>query len=176
MNPKMQFGLKPSALEISAAVEDLGICKYFPAGDGERKAMMRLIRAMVSTKPQLDWLVSTMVNQVGEWRGPKEFRGLFCTRFKPADGIEADCLETPGFTGAALEARSIETHEERKALTGGRDQKLIAGAPGAIPEVEKLYLVVPLSDRHVKTTSVRRKAAPEDVTRVEEMLRSLEGE
>jgi len=176
MNPRMQFGQRPSALEISAAVEELGICKYFPAGDGERKAIMRLVRAMVGTKQQLDWLVSVMVNKVGEWRGPVEFRGLFCSRFKPADGIEGDCANTPGFTPGELEAKSISDHEDRKALMAGQAQKLIAGPISAIPEVEKMYLVVPCSDRHVKTTSVRTKATPEDVQRVEEMLRSLEGE
>lgn len=177
MNPnsRTQLGLKPTADQITAAVEELGICKYFPSGEGERKAIMRLIRAMVNTKQQLDWLVSVMVNKIGEWRGPVELRGVFCSRFRPADGAEADCAATPGFTPDELEARTIVSHQDLKALAGGQDRKLIAAALSPVSNESDQVSAPTPTPKPISTTSVRRRTAPEDVKRVDELLRRLEG-
>jgi hypothetical protein len=71
---------------------------------------------------QLAWLVRTMVDKIGVWNGPVELRGLFCTRFKPADGIKANCTATMGFTPSDLESRAtslkLPAPEGRNLLAG----------------------------------------------------------
>ena len=56
-----------------------------------------------------------MIDRVGEWKGPKELRGIFCTRFKPRDGIE-ELSQTSGFTPEDSEMASIWESAERKRL------------------------------------------------------------
>ena len=67
---------------------------------------MNLLHSMVGTVQQLDWLVAALVNEVGEWPGPKELKAIYCTHFKPVDGVEVDCT-TRGFTGADCERQNM---------------------------------------------------------------------
>ncbi len=50
----------------------------------------------VTPKERLAWL-SRQLMKVKTWPGMGEVRGLYCLRFTPADGIEADCT-LPGVT------------------------------------------------------------------------------
>ncbi len=117
--------MRPTAQQLAEAVAELGICKFFPAGPGERKAIMRLLANIVSTKQQLDWLVATMINRVGEWKGPMELRGVFCWKFKPADGIEANCIESAGFTPSDGEAQHHEIQSAERARLGPSPKRLM---------------------------------------------------
>jgi hypothetical protein len=110
---------------IKKAVGEFGMLKYFPSDAASKAGVMELLERMVRTPEELAWLVRTMVDRVGEWRGPKELRGVFCTRFAPADGVDVDCLETPGFTPEALEGRSAYEHEEHKFLGAGASVALL---------------------------------------------------
>jgi len=58
----------------------------------------------------LEWLTAALVNHVGKWPGPHEVRGLLCTRYDAADGVDAHC-SVPGFSPADFERKHIERHE-----------------------------------------------------------------
>jgi hypothetical protein len=136
-------------LAISDTVTELAQLKYFPSDDGAREGIMRLLLRLVEfgRVDQLAWLVRVMVDRVGVWNGPVELRGVFCTRFKPADGIEGDCTQTPAFSPAAMEARAavqqLPRSEARALLAGvietgdGEDVQAIldsiAKMPGPLP-------------------------------------------
>lgn len=75
---------------------------------------MALLAQMCPHKEALDWLVTTVVNRIGVWKGPAELRGILCWKFKPADGVEFDS-SLPGFTLADGERLSIEQHDEIRA-------------------------------------------------------------
>lgn len=110
--------------EIKQAVQSLGALRFFPSDEGARLEIMRLLERMVSTPEQLAWLVRTMVDEVGEWQGPKELRGVYCTRFAPGDGIDADCASGK-FSPAAMEARAFEQHTTLKQLGPGASGALL---------------------------------------------------
>lgn len=95
-------------IEIEQAISDMSIVKYFPNDADQRAAVGRLMSRFVSfgRVDQLRWLVETMLDRVGEWAGPVELRAVFCTRYQPADGIEADCKYSPGFTNDEMETRA----------------------------------------------------------------------
>ncbi len=103
-----------SPRDLQLAIDDLAICEYFPADEGARAAIMRLLARMVPHKEALQWLVTTYTNKVGKWKGPVELRAVLCTRFKPADGVEA-YSQLGGFTPEESEAAQISAHEQRKA-------------------------------------------------------------
>jgi hypothetical protein len=116
--------MKPTKPEIAAAVGSLGgVVKFFPTSDSDRKEIMKFVERLVGTKKQLDWLIETVINNCDEWPGAKELRGIFCTRFKPADGIEGDSAIS-GFTPDDGERKFAE--QTTKALNGS-EQKLLTG-------------------------------------------------
>jgi len=95
---------KPTREQIEAAVESFGALLYFPADAGARLVIMRLLAAICGHVEGLQWLVATMLNRVGEWKGPAQLRALYATRYKPLDGIEGEACQLAGFTPADSEA------------------------------------------------------------------------
>jgi len=104
--------LKPSQQELESAVAQMTILRFFPAEPVARAMVMQVLSRIVGTSQQLNWLVDTLINRVGEWHGPAELRGIFCTRFKPADGIEANC-SISGFTAADSEMAHVSAPAPR---------------------------------------------------------------
>jgi len=96
--------MKPTTRELTEAVSELGAIPYFPAGSGPQLAIMRQLERFVSGAHELLWLIDTAVGAMREWKGIPELRGLYCTRFKPADGVEANC-SVDGFTSEDSEMR-----------------------------------------------------------------------
>ena len=111
--------------KIKLAVNEFGALKFFPADESARTAVMKLLQRMVTTPEQLAWLVRTMIDEVGEWHGTRELRGVFCSHYWPRAGIEASCATTPGFTADALEAKGSEQHENLKCLGAGSSLALL---------------------------------------------------
>lgn len=64
---------------------------------------------------RLQWLVSAAraAMKAEGWRD--DLRGLWCTRFKPADGVEADC-SLAGHTPADIENEKLLAHREVKTI------------------------------------------------------------
>ena len=97
--------------DLNEAVDALEMLEYFPKE--ARGAVMTLLRSMVPHEQALDWLVAECVNHIGKWPGPAELRGLLCTRYDPADGIDTWC-SLPGYSAADAEAKALAEHEQRK--------------------------------------------------------------
>lgn len=55
-------------------------------GDGDIQSS----GALYTPEMRLDWLERALIQHVGKWpeEGMKEIRGVYCCKFKPADGIE----------------------------------------------------------------------------------------
>lgn len=98
--------------DLELACDQLSMMPFFPSE--ARGAVMHLLAKMCPHKEALDWLIAECVNRVGRWPGPAELRGLLCTRFDAADGIDGYC-NLPGYTAAEMESRHIEKHEQLKA-------------------------------------------------------------
>lgn len=93
--------------EASASI--LALAKFQSgSSDDARVALMRLLHDMVSHDPkearvQLDWLARTIRDHYDEFPGTRTLRAIFCTRFRPADGVEVDL--TAGPIALAIEAK-----------------------------------------------------------------------
>lgn len=122
---------------IKQAVERMNILRYFPSDPGAQLEIMRLLERMVPSERALEWLVSTMIDRVGEWQGPVELRGVLCAKFRPKDGIEA-WSTIPGFTAADSEAQTawIEKPDVLSLPTGER--RLLA-APEDEAALERVF-------------------------------------
>jgi hypothetical protein len=111
--------IRPTATQIAIAMQMLSVCRYFPAEEIPRAVIVKLLGNMVGDVNELDWLVSEMINQVGEWRGPVELRRLFLQRYAAADGVDPDA----GFPDLQL--------------TSSRPAGLITAADEIDPEFKK---------------------------------------
>ena len=108
-----------STQEVKAAVAELSMLRFFPSDVAARAGVASLLARMVDAPERLRWLVRAMVDEVGTWEGPKELRAVYCSRFRPADGVEADCTHgslAGSLFGPDAEARQIEAHEKAKEL------------------------------------------------------------
>ena len=93
----------------------LKMLAYYPTDPEAQAAVMELLAKMVPSREALTWLVDTIINRVGQWKGPSELRGVLCWRFAPADGVEVDS-SIVGFRPEDGERLSIEQHEEIRQL------------------------------------------------------------
>jgi enoyl-CoA hydratase/carnithine racemase len=97
--------------DLEEACNDFAMLPFFP--QEARASVMMLLAKMCPHRRALRWLVEEVVNHVGKWPGPAELRGLLCTRYDPADGIDHWC-SLPGYTAADAEARHYAQHEQLK--------------------------------------------------------------
>jgi hypothetical protein len=116
---------------IAKAVGELAAIPYFPADEHARRAIMQQVSKFVDSPDRLRWLVGAALNTMREWKGLAELRGLYCTKFRPADGETADCT-LPGYSPDDCEAayyEQLRAANDRKALEWKREQKLLGAAP-----------------------------------------------
>ena len=130
--------------DIAAAVEELAAIPYFPQSAGAKVAIGAHIGKFVSDSKKLRWLIDSAIVAMGEWRGIPELRGLYCTRYKPADGVEGIC------TLAGYSPEELEMAPAYRPAIGAVDQKLLSaseetemieealGAPGIIAQTAAL--------------------------------------
>lgn len=78
--------LTPDA--ATAAVAKLGLMAFFPGDPDVRAALVTVFMEMIDTQEQLDWLVARALKLYGRWPGVAEIRALYCSRWKPKDGVE----------------------------------------------------------------------------------------
>lgn len=76
-------------MRVADLLSGLSLMRYFPADDGARLELAKLVARMASTEDQVEWLVQRAIAVYSEWPGPHELRACFCSKFRPADGISA---------------------------------------------------------------------------------------
>lgn len=94
---------RPTGKQLQGAVEELAAIPFFPTGESARVAIATQIGKFVAEAHQLRWLVDAAINVMRKWDGIPELRGLYCTRFKPLDGVEGFC-SLPGYRPEDCEA------------------------------------------------------------------------
>jgi hypothetical protein len=119
--------MKPTPKQIMQDVDRLSVLRFFPQSEQGRIALAELVDRMVSTVDQLEWLVLTLIDRVGTYLGSDQIRAVFCTKFRPKDGIEANLSsENPLY-------QTAEQCEERERLHASDEieaQRYLAIRPG----------------------------------------------
>lgn len=92
----------------------LSLLKYQTGQAIAQAALMEFLALICPHREALEWLVSELVNKVGEWPGPADVRGLLSVKYMPADGLRTDC-GIPGYRPQDFEAREIDRHYIRVA-------------------------------------------------------------
>lgn len=79
--------LTPEA--ATRGINKLGLMAFFPSDPDTRAALVWVLMELVETEEQLDWLVGRALKCFSKWPGIAELRALYCSRFRPKDGVEA---------------------------------------------------------------------------------------
>ena len=106
--------LTPLEQTIAASVGQMSMLKFFPSDEFARAGIMSLIQRMAGTIEQVNWLTETVLKHYNEWPGPQELRAVFCTRYPPKDGVEADL--TSGALANKIESMAISACQDHKQL------------------------------------------------------------
>lgn len=72
----------------AAAVSRLALMAFFPTNPEVQTALVEILLEMVDTDEHLDWLMRRLL-VLPKWPGVGEMRALYCSRYKPKDGLEA---------------------------------------------------------------------------------------
>ena len=65
-----------------------GTIKFFPSDPDARLGIAEEISEMADNADQVRWLVKRIPKLFSEWPALREVRAVFCSKFKPKDGIE----------------------------------------------------------------------------------------
>ena len=74
---------------VMDAAYRLSCLKFFPSHPAGVAEVAATIHEFAENESQVNWLVHEMKARFDEWPGPKTLRAIHCSRYKPADGVEA---------------------------------------------------------------------------------------
>ena len=105
--------MKPLSLEVAVTlVSALRMLPFFPQSEmGETLLAEELLR-MCEREEQADWLIRRVFQLWKKWEGPQELRAVYCSKFRPRDGIEVGSQLYPEGVPSQNAARERE-------ITGG---------------------------------------------------------
>jgi hypothetical protein len=134
--------VKPAISKFIQAVESMAtLIPFFPKDPILQRVIAVEISEYVGTQEQLDWLAKTARRHFRHWERDGalvQLRGLFCTRFEPADGIRETCTMS-GFTAEDRERAFFEKEIEdnHRRLEHYRNEAL------KLPESERKTFPLP---------------------------------
>jgi len=111
---------RTQAIEAAAA-ELTAMLKFVSENSSDvRFGLMKMLDRMAAEDEetairQMEWFTGTVVNNFDEWPGPMTLRGVFCVKYKPRDGVEADL--PPCRLASKIEERALMAHEEAKRVS-----------------------------------------------------------
>ncbi len=76
--------------EATIVAEAMSAVPFFPSAEGAKGLIVSELAAMIPGFEQGVWLARRMSQLYSKWPGAKEMRAVYCGKYRPADGIEAD--------------------------------------------------------------------------------------
>jgi hypothetical protein len=161
--------------DTRSIVAELTSLRHFPTQPAGQIAVMKLVGAMASDIKQVRWLVDRMHFLFNEWPGPRTMRIVFCSKFKPQDGIDISgpCeqfpdgipsenprLEAPSYP--QLAAGTIGPVSENKRLDMAVQRAGAAKSLNALPEAYPVTRAQRIRDKEFQQTLKQLETAPVD--------------
>ncbi len=161
--------------KASEKIAELGMLSFFPTEPFARAAVVALVCGMAEDNSQVDWLVRRCNNIWSKWEGPSELRSVFCSKFRPRDGVEAYSLLPQFADGIPSEEESL-SHEERIRLEVQSYKRISGRSEPATdfptnlsdlidlvrydpPAEERKYKPQRIEDIHAQTEEIKRQQA-----------------
>ena len=154
-----------------------GTMRFFPSEPEARFGIAEALSKMAGNEAELRWLISRLPELYTDWPGLLEVRAVYCTRFKPRDGVEA-ALGTGSPAFAALcpedtDVKALEAAPRSRQITGevllvSADPELQALIAKVATRYDPLRGVKPATEDEIARIKAqqdanRRESAPEKV-------------
>jgi hypothetical protein len=128
----------------------LSVLKFFPADQTARTEIMLMACKMAQANADIAWLANRCLELWNEWEGPREMRAVFCSRFRPADGIEA-YSQLPRFSDGIPSEKAAEPCQ-----LGGAAVRQIAGPRETAEELTAAVSIRPVIEAMARAKDMHR--------------------
>lgn len=118
-----------------------GTLKFFPGDAEARIGIAESLIEMASSEEQVRWLVKRLPKLFTEWPAMHEVRAVFCSKFKPADGVEV-------YSEVYLEGIPAEK-EQRQYISAATPLQIEGSCDPVSEDPEMLALVQKVKEAHV---------------------------
>ncbi|HZF23988.1 MAG TPA: hypothetical protein VE030_11055 [Burkholderiales bacterium] len=122
----------------AAVVGKLALMAFFPSDPEVRAGLVAIFIEMVETDEQMEWLGSRAMRMFARWPGVAEIRALYCSRYKPRDGLES-------YSEIYPEGFPTERKEPEPGRAARRGEPVTAD---------------PVLDRKIRTVAASKKLKP----------------
>jgi len=147
---------------LSRAAGKLLLMPFFPTDPLAKAALLEELSQIAATDEQLEWMVHRALGLFTKWPGTTALRAVYCSRYKPLDGVEVYSDAHPEGIRSLSEAST-----EMKALPPGH----IATADPRTEAAVKIALAL----QRVKDAAIAGPATPAEIAAAPGWLRRLEG-
>lgn len=128
-----------------------GTLKYFPSDPHARTGIAEEIAEMASDIEQVRWLVQRVPKLHSDWPAMREVRAVFCSKFKPKDGIEVY---------SQVYVDGIPSEKPAQALLAAPELKRLAGDTSVSAAASLAATVRDLAAAKSLDRAVKRLPAP----------------
>jgi hypothetical protein len=154
---------------VLEALAGLAMLKFFPANnEAVLAALARLCVNMCRSEDEVEWLVDRMTSGLyQEWPGPLEMRAVYCSRYKPKDGLNAYSQVYPDGIPMSKEGKL-------KQLAGAELKALPPGHVASADESMEVALRIAARTNSL-TCPLGGPATAEEIAAAPRWLRRIEG-
>lgn len=172
----------PNPELIVWGVKILGqLVPFCPSDELGKECIASTLQDMVETDEQLRWLIQAAANQFSAWPGLAGLRALYCTRYRPMDGLMVRMGKngrTRSVNEAILAERAYferEAAETRAKIEGWKKEKLLAPpedrAPFLLPAPGEVLKRMPAAkEQRGRLDLALRTVTVEDIAEAERIL------
>jgi hypothetical protein len=147
-------------LKVAVLLANLKVLRFFPDDPSVIWNLAAMVCQMATDEQQVEWLVNRMTSGLyNEWPGPAELRACFCSRFKPADGINAySSVYLDGIPPSKPEPQKSLRSAPLPELPPGPDVEILANGHKneVIPDPESKLMIAVLAETMPKMPRVKR--------------------
>ena len=136
--------------QATADMARLSVLKFFPADQTARAEIVLMACEMAQTNEQVAWLAKRCIQLWNEWEGPREMRAVFCSKFRPADGIEA-YSQLPRFNDGIPSEKAAEPLQ-----LGGATVRQIAGPRETADDLTAAASIRPVIEAMARAKDMQR--------------------
>jgi len=147
----------------------LAMLKFFPANnEAVLEGLARLVVGMCENEQQVEWLVDRMTSGLyQEWPGPLEMRAVYCSRYKPKDGLNAYSQVYPDGIPMSKEGKL-------RQIAGAELKALPPGHVASSDEHMEVALRIAARTNSL-TCPLGGPATPEEIAAAPRWLRRIDG-
>lgn len=93
--------------DLCRVIDALSILRFFPKEARERAQVIGILHRMCNNQRELYWLLDRALIAWNDWPGPRDLRALFCTKFRPRDGVYVSFAQPFGDSSSEEHVQSL---------------------------------------------------------------------